>query len=68
MNTNVSADRLFSLSASSTPRPALRAPRLLGAMTATPGFVMGNRAFMRAWAARRVARTLALAPFDKRQP
>lgn len=38
------------------------APRLLAGLNASPGLVMGNRAFMRAWAARRAARSLPSAP------
>lgn len=51
-------DRVFPLCGGAIERPRLRAPRLGAAPLATSGLVMGNRAFMRAWAARRAARTL----------
>lgn len=53
MNPNPELDRVFPLSAGSSERARLRAPRLLSGTKITSSFVMGNRAFMRAWAARR---------------
>lgn len=53
MNPTPELDRVFPLSAGSSERARLRAPRLLSGFKITSGFVMGNRAFMRAWAARR---------------
>src|SRR5262249_13741535 len=48
-------DRPFPLSSGSSERMRLRAPHLLAATDAAPSFVMGNRAFIRMWAARRAA-------------
>lgn len=61
MKTTPELDRVFPLSGGSTERPALRAPRLgsLVRPTTSPGAVMGNRAFMRTWAARRAAAAAA---------
>jgi len=53
MNPTPELDRVFPLSAGSSERPRLQAPRVLSGIKVTSGFVMGNRAFMRAWAARR---------------
>jgi hypothetical protein len=59
MNSNSGTDGLFPFSSGSPEHTHLGAPRLLSGVSATPGFVMGNRTFMRAWAARRAARNLA---------
>jgi hypothetical protein len=55
MNITPQLDRVFPLSGGSSERPALRAPRLGSLVRPSSGLVMGNRAFMRAWAARRAA-------------
>jgi len=55
MNSSFQTDGLSPLSSGSSERAHLQAPRLFSQIKATPGFVMGNRAFMRAWAARRAA-------------
>ena len=47
-------DGVFPLSAGSSERAALHAPRLAGNLAVTPGLVLGHSAFMRAWAARRL--------------
>jgi hypothetical protein len=60
MNTNPSLDRTFPLSGGSEPRPSLRPPRLPALVTANPGVVWGNCAFLRAWAARRLQAASAL--------
>ena len=61
MNPHPALDRTFPLSGGSEPRPALRPPRLAALVAATPalaaapsGLVLGNRAFLRAWAVRRL--------------
>lgn len=46
-------DRIFPLTLGSSERPHLRAPRLAVPVAPVGPTVMGNRAFMRAWAARR---------------
>ena len=46
-------ERVFPLSGGSSERPSLRAPRLPLLVKSIPGVVMGNRAFIRTWAARR---------------
>ena len=53
MNPTSQPDRVFPLSGGSMERPALRAPRLGTLVRPNLGLVMGNRAFMRSWAARR---------------
>ena len=60
MNPATELDRVFPLSAGSSERPRLRAPLVLSGLKVSPGIVMGNRAFMRTWAARR-AKILASA-------
>jgi hypothetical protein len=55
MNPTPELDRVFPLSSGSTERARLRAPRVLSSLSVTPGVVLGHRAFMRAWAARRAA-------------
>ena len=59
MNPNPELDRIFPLSSGSAERARLRAPRLFLGTRPLPSIVMGNRAFMRTWAARRIARQLA---------
>jgi hypothetical protein len=55
MNPTPDLERVFPLCGGS-PEPArLRAPLVLPSITIIPGSVMGNRAFMRRWAARRAA-------------
>jgi hypothetical protein len=55
MNSNSAFERAFPLPGGTSERPALRTPRL--SPLAKPSLVpiMGNRAFVRAWAARRAA-------------
>lgn len=55
MNSTPQLDRVFPLSGGSAERPALRAPRLGTLVRPNVGLVMGNRAFLRTWAARRAA-------------
>ena len=55
MNPTPELDRIFPLCGGSSEPPRLRAPRVLPNITVTPGIVLGNRAFMRTWAARRAA-------------
>jgi len=59
MNPNPELDRIFPLSSGSAERARLRAPRLFLGTRPLPSVVMGNRAFMRTWAARRIARQVA---------
>ncbi len=75
MNTPPDLDRVFPLSGGSALRPALRPPRLSTLVKATPGVMMGNRALLRAWAARRARalvgpanRTHAVGPGSSSQP
>jgi hypothetical protein len=56
MNLASNPERILPLSSGSTKTVTSRAPRLLSEIRSTPGLVMGNRAFMRAWAARRAAK------------
>lgn len=51
-----STERVFPLSTGSFERSPLRAPRLSVNPWSVSGNVLGHRAFMRAWAARRAAR------------
>jgi hypothetical protein len=55
MNPTPDLDRVFPLSGGSAQPPRLRAPNALPAFGGATSFVMGNRAFMRTWAARRIA-------------
>jgi hypothetical protein len=55
MNPTPDLDRVFPLSGGSAEPARLRAPHVLATINVTPALVMGNRAFMRAWAARRLA-------------
>lgn len=55
MNPMPDHGRVFPLNGGSAERTALRAPRLFASVATPPVAVMGNRAFMRSWAARRVA-------------
>lgn len=55
-------DRVFPLCGGSSERARLRAPRLPLLVKPTPGGVLGHRAFMRAWAARRAARSTGNLP------
>ena len=55
MNSPTEVARLFSFSASLPARSCLPASRGLSGVRATAGLALGNRALMRAWAARRVA-------------
>lgn len=60
MNTTTpNPERVFPLSTGSFQRPPLRAPQLSVSPWAVSGHVLGHRAFMRAWAARRAARAAA---------
>jgi hypothetical protein len=59
MNPTPELDRVFPLSGGSEERARLRAPRVLTGINLTPGGVLGHRAFMRAWAARRAAKAFA---------
>jgi hypothetical protein len=68
MNSNSKPECAFPLSGGTMDRPALRAPRLASLVKPTPGVVMGNRAFLRAWAARRAVAASAAAsanPFPR---
>jgi hypothetical protein len=55
MQTTPELDRVFPLSGGSAERARLRPPQLALLINSTPGNVLGHRAFMRAWAARRAA-------------
>jgi hypothetical protein len=57
MNPTSNLEREFPLSGGSTERQRLRAPRLFPGINVTGCGVLGNAAFMRAWAARRALRT-----------
>jgi hypothetical protein len=54
MNHPTEVDRVFPLSTGSSEPARLKAPRVFPAVSVTPGFVMGNRAFLRTWAGRRL--------------
>ncbi|MDO8540945.1 MAG: hypothetical protein Q7S40_10960 [Opitutaceae bacterium] len=56
MNPNPDPDRVFPLSGGSSERAALRPPRLSVYPRYATVPIMGHRAFLRAWAARRAAR------------
>lgn len=57
-------DRVFPLSQGAPERRLLRPPRL-GALKTSQGPVLGHAAFLRAWAARRAARSApATVPHD----
>jgi hypothetical protein len=58
MNTTPDLDRVFPLSTNSTEYPALHAPDLATLVRPAHSLVMGNRAFLRSWAARRAAARL----------
>ena len=62
MNPNPDLERVFPLSGGSTERVALHAPRIIATTQAIPGFVMGNRAFMRTWAGRRALQSMSTMP------
>ena len=62
MNPNPDLERVFPLSGGSAERVSIRPPRIITATNLVPGFVMGNRAFMRTWAGRRALRDLSAAP------
>ncbi len=70
MNPTSELDRVFPLSTGSSERARLKAPRLFPGIKATSGFVMGNRAFRRAWAGRRaaIAHALSSQPIAERGP
>ena len=69
MNPTPELDRVFPLSGGSAEPARLRAPRVLASINVTPSLVMGNRAFMRAWAARRIAaRASAASAASSAQP
>ena len=53
MNSTAKLDHVFPLSAGSSERAALHAPRIAASLPVTPGVVMGHGTFLRAWAARR---------------
>ncbi len=53
------SEPVFPLSLGSAPRPAIRPPLLAPPPSHLPVHVLGNRAFLRAWAARRTLRTIA---------
>ncbi len=53
MNALNKLEPVFPLSAGSSERPALHAPRLTPSLDVTSGMVLGHNAFRRAWAARR---------------
>ena len=55
MNPTPELERIFPLCGGSSEPPRLRAPRVLPSITVTPGIVLGHRAFLRTWAARRSA-------------
>jgi hypothetical protein len=60
MNTTLQRNRLVPPADGATERSALRVTRLSSIMPPAAGIVMGNRAFLRAWAAHRAitARTV----------
>ncbi|MEX2045508.1 MAG: hypothetical protein WD941_09160 [Opitutus sp.] len=61
MNPIPPPEGVFPLSLGTPPRTPIRAPRLVPVIRFTSGCVLGNRAFLRAWAGRRVARAMAAA-------
>ncbi|MBI5688501.1 MAG: hypothetical protein HZC55_00280 [Verrucomicrobia bacterium] len=62
MNPLPTPDRFAPPPAPSVPRPVLRPPAPSALFTVAPGAVMGNRAFLRAWAARRARAATEAAP------
>lgn len=53
MNPAPDLDHVFPLSGGSAFRPPLRAPALTALIRTTPGVVLGQSAFLRAWSVRR---------------